>query len=310
MGTNFENNRVIEMEQLLTEALKAQSAVKPGDNRSCEDYLKLQSAIQRLADYYESPEWKRDFERDEKGEIPKDIARGVLSEDGIYNMLERNRDILDEIVGSHKIVVIFPGIGYHSDKPLLYFTKKLARENGYIVFETTYEFPNKPGDIKGNREKMKDAFEIAMEQAAGQLSPLKLGGCGDVLFVGKSIGTAISAYYNEQNKIGARQILFTPVPQTFELLMPGSTQTTSDGDKATGSASGSESSNPGSTIVFHGNADPWCPTDIAIEMSKELDLPLYITDNANHSLETGAALTDIANLETILGTVSNYIKEA
>ena len=26
-----------------------------------------------------------------------------------------------------KLAVIFPGIGYHTDKPLLYFGKKLAR---------------------------------------------------------------------------------------------------------------------------------------------------------------------------------------
>lgn len=27
-----------------------------------------------------------------------------------------------------KIAVLFPGIGYHTDKPLLYYSKKLARK--------------------------------------------------------------------------------------------------------------------------------------------------------------------------------------
>ena len=31
--------------------------------------------------------WKEDFEADEKGLIPKDIKRGVLSEDGLYDLL-------------------------------------------------------------------------------------------------------------------------------------------------------------------------------------------------------------------------------
>ena len=29
------------------------------------------------------------------------------------------------------IAVFFPGIGYHCDKPLLYFSRGLAREAGY-----------------------------------------------------------------------------------------------------------------------------------------------------------------------------------
>lgn len=40
-----------------------------------------------LSSYYESL-WKEDFEADEKGLIPKDIKRGVLSEDGLYDLLQ------------------------------------------------------------------------------------------------------------------------------------------------------------------------------------------------------------------------------
>ena len=41
-----------------------------------------------LSEYYTSPAWKRDFAADEAGLLPKDLKRGVLSEDGIYNLLE------------------------------------------------------------------------------------------------------------------------------------------------------------------------------------------------------------------------------
>ena len=50
------------------------------DRRSYEDKKILSS-------YYESL-WKEDFEADEKGLIPKDIKRGVLSEDGLYDLLQ------------------------------------------------------------------------------------------------------------------------------------------------------------------------------------------------------------------------------
>ena len=40
-----------------------------------------------LSSYYETL-WKEDFEADEQGLIPKDTKRGVLSEDGLYNLLQ------------------------------------------------------------------------------------------------------------------------------------------------------------------------------------------------------------------------------
>ena len=32
--------------------------------------------------------WQKDYEADEAGEIPADLPRGVLYEDGLYNLLE------------------------------------------------------------------------------------------------------------------------------------------------------------------------------------------------------------------------------
>ena len=34
---------------------------------------------------------------------------------------------------SEKLAVLFPGVGYHVDRPLLYHSAKLARERGYEV---------------------------------------------------------------------------------------------------------------------------------------------------------------------------------
>ena len=45
--------------------------------------------LRQLAAYYGSPAWKRDFAADEAGLLPKDLRRGVLSEDGIDHLLER-----------------------------------------------------------------------------------------------------------------------------------------------------------------------------------------------------------------------------
>ena len=42
-----------------------------------------------LSAYYGSAAWKRDYAADEAGLLPPSLKRGVLSEDGIYNLLEQ-----------------------------------------------------------------------------------------------------------------------------------------------------------------------------------------------------------------------------
>lgn len=55
----------------------------------------LKEYFQKLLQYYESAEWRHDFELDEKGLLPPDLKRGILSEDGFWNFLceVRNSDI-------------------------------------------------------------------------------------------------------------------------------------------------------------------------------------------------------------------------
>ena len=61
------------------------------------------AVMQELADYMDSGQWMKDFEADENGLLPEDLKRGVLSEDGLYNVLseyetlkERIRDVARE----------------------------------------------------------------------------------------------------------------------------------------------------------------------------------------------------------------------
>ena len=50
----------------------------------------IQEDVRELSGYYESDEWREDFEADEAGRLPKDLKRGVLSEDGIYDVLSEH----------------------------------------------------------------------------------------------------------------------------------------------------------------------------------------------------------------------------
>ena len=58
-----------------------------------DDYAEAQKAIRALSAYYGSDEWRKDFADDEQGLLPQDLKRGVLSEDGIWNVLDDCQDL-------------------------------------------------------------------------------------------------------------------------------------------------------------------------------------------------------------------------
>ena len=64
--------RVEKYERLFDEAATSRDPVK----------------LQLLDAYYTSGQWKEDYEADERGELPPDMKRGVLSQDALYDLLE------------------------------------------------------------------------------------------------------------------------------------------------------------------------------------------------------------------------------
>ena len=54
--------------------------------RAYNKYVGFEADVKALEDYY-AGEWRHDFEMDERGALPQDMKRGVLSEDGLYDLL-------------------------------------------------------------------------------------------------------------------------------------------------------------------------------------------------------------------------------
>ena len=84
---------IYQMEGILDKALQKMDALE----KKIDEYEEFQSEIQKLEEYYTSQQWKDDLAADEVGEYPDKLKRGVLSEDGIWNMLERNKELMERI---------------------------------------------------------------------------------------------------------------------------------------------------------------------------------------------------------------------
>ena len=86
-----QTERIMEMERRLERASTAVMKL----SAALEQYADAQEDIRELEAYYGSEEWKRDYADDEAGKLPDDLKRGVLSEDGVWNLLSDNRDLKD-----------------------------------------------------------------------------------------------------------------------------------------------------------------------------------------------------------------------
>ena len=81
--------RIRQMELRMERAAKAVIEL----SAALENYEAVQEDITALEQYYGSEVWKQDFADDEAGCLPTDLKRGVLSEDGIWNLLSDAREL-------------------------------------------------------------------------------------------------------------------------------------------------------------------------------------------------------------------------
>ena len=80
---NEQITRIQHMEQYFNQATTAVKALQD----ALELYKQAQEAIRQLTTYYDGPLWRQDFEADAAGQLPPTLRRGVLSEDGLWNLL-------------------------------------------------------------------------------------------------------------------------------------------------------------------------------------------------------------------------------
>lgn len=195
-----------------------------------------------------------------------------------------------------KIAVIFPGIGYHTDKPLLYYSGKLAAAAGYKIIKISY--PKYDVNLKqATKEQLATFVKMCLEATTETLKDAGLDDAEDVLFISKSIGTVVAAAYAkgigaDATHTGAdithagadatcagtviRQVYFTPLEETFDYVKKGV------------------------GIAFNGTKDNWADYKKVQKLAAEYDIPLTTIEDANHSLETGDAVKDIQNLEKVI----------
>lgn len=181
-----------------------------------------------------------------------------------------------------KIVVVFPGVGYTVDKPLLYYGLDVAYEAGYCeIVKIAYSSEIK-GDIRNNIEVRKNLYEDLYCQAQLQLSEIDWSLYDEILFISKSIGTVIASSYAENNNISVRHVLYTPLNETFMYRHK-------------------------EAIAFIGTKDSFSDVEEILALSEKANVPIHVFDGCNHSLETEDALKNIEIIEKTMKITKEFI---
>lgn len=82
--------RIREMERCLD---ASENAIREL-SEALSSFEEVQPLYRKLSDYYGSDRWMQDYEDDEAGKLPRDLKRGVLSQDAVYDLITKNRELL------------------------------------------------------------------------------------------------------------------------------------------------------------------------------------------------------------------------
>lgn len=81
--------RIKTMEEHLDKASQAVKVL----SEALDLYTEAMESIETIDDYLVSDEWQKDFNDSEAGKLPKDLKCGVLSEDGIWDVVDSSREL-------------------------------------------------------------------------------------------------------------------------------------------------------------------------------------------------------------------------
>ncbi|MCR5509143.1 MAG: hypothetical protein K6F34_10690 [Lachnospiraceae bacterium] len=182
-----------------------------------------------------------------------------------------------------KYAVIFPGMGYTKDRPLLYYSGKLAVSHGYRLVHIDF------AGLEWSKEKLKDpvfmrsTLDTCLDITERTLVNTGIPAGSELTFISKSIGTVAATAYALKKNLKVKQICFSPLTMIEDYIRPEC------------------------GTLFYGDKDPFADHLIIERIAKEKNLDTYRISGGNHSLETGEIHKDITNLQDMIHRVEKLL---
>jgi hypothetical protein len=189
---------------------------------------------------------------------------------------------------SEKLAVIYPGMRYTCDKPLLYFTTELLLSKGFDVLQLWSNYGSKQFELLSQAEK---TIQIISDGQALLGTGRQAGAYTRVLLCGKSLGTLTMAFIlNEHHDLtDLMTVWFTPLihlPPVSDSIL-----------------------NTDSPAFIAGSlADTTFSSGPIDQITSKSNITTLITDQADHSLEIpGDILHSLNILDLVITKLSGFI---
>ena len=109
-----------------------------------------------------------------------------------------------------KLMIVFPGIGYGPDCPLLYYGDFLFETKGYERIHVQY-----PASLADRFIPLEIRLEQLRKYEAEQLRTVDLADYEEIVFLSKSVGTVEAGWIAETLGLKVRQIFLTPLEEAM-----------------------------------------------------------------------------------------------
>ncbi len=174
------------------------------------------------------------------------------------------------------LAVIFPGLDYSVDKPLLYYAGKIVKNFGFDVVKINYgKFP------EGERQKMVDYAIMAANVAVNKIAFEMYDA---ILFISKGNGTIVAGGIQQNLSRKVYNIFFAPVNESIPLFMED-------------------------CLVFTSSNDDKINISEVMKRRGEITFELQVSKEADHALELGDIQRDISMLRKIEEICQRYIEK-
>lgn len=177
------------------------------------------------------------------------------------------------------LAVLFPGRGYTCDHPLLYYATDTALQAGLDVLQLTYGFQ------AGPKRPIEEAYASAIADAQAALEICLQHGYKQLVFISKSMGTAIASSLAGRMPVPVSSFYLTPISRALEGIL----------------------AHPGPCIS--GTADPYFRPSLALQLTAAKAIDLHMLEGLDHSLNDPKDVGEsLRALQAVMGWLSAFLR--
>ncbi|MCM3699361.1 alpha/beta hydrolase [Paenibacillus macerans] len=189
---------------------------------------------------------------------------------------EMNHKYIQVTEEKRKLAVLFPGLHYSCDKPVLHYAGAAAVQNGFDLLALEYGY--QAARVPLQRVELPKVIEDIEKS----LRPI-VTSYEEIVFIGKSLGTVVAGEVAGRLGVPVRHLYLTPVRETIPYI------------------------NQSAGVVVYGTKDELFCEEMAKQIAETDTRKVIAIPDADHSLEGASIHESMENLRTLADIFTDFL---